>query len=107
MRRSERSRSGTLKIRPWSKLPGVLAYVVIDGEGQLTDAWGDPSPGRLALASSFRSRSIAGTHPGSHAIEAADPGVRLVSVARRDGWFVHVWVHDDADVVGILSVVSD
>jgi hypothetical protein len=99
-------RSNTLKIRPWSQLPGVVAYVVLDGDGQVTDAWGEASSESLARAAAFRERVSRGQFDGSHLLEACTEGRRLLSVSRSDGWFVHVWLEGATDVVGILAVVG-
>lgn len=99
-------RTNTLKIRPWSQLPGVVAYVVIDATDQLTDSWGEPSAEGLARAESFRDRVRRGCVDGSHALELCEADRRLLSVARRDGWYVHVWLEGTTDVAGILSIVG-
>lgn len=102
----QRTRSSTQKIRPWSKLPGVVAYSVVDPEGLTTDRWGEPPADHTARATAFREKTRARGLDGSHVIEPCDDTVRLLSVVRRDGWFVHVWVHAAADVAAILSVVG-
>jgi len=104
-------RTSTLKIRPWSQLPGVVAYVVVDADGQTTDVWGDPGRDDLDRAALFRTRVCEGRFDGSHLLEACDPGPagparRLLSVARRDGWFVHVWIEGATEVAGILAIVG-
>lgn len=99
-------RSNTLKIRPWSQLPGVVAYIVLDGSEQLTDAWGEPSTAGLERAASFRERVRRGSVEGSHTLECCAEDRRLLSVARRDGWFVHVWLEGPTEVAGILAVVG-
>lgn len=103
-------RSNTLKIRPWSQLPGVVAYLVLDGQEQVTDAWGEPAGEGLARAASFRERVLKGAFDGSHTLEnvgsSTADGCRLLSVSRRDGWFVHVWIEGTTEVAGILSVVG-
>ncbi|HTJ85410.1 MAG TPA: hypothetical protein VL400_27015 [Polyangiaceae bacterium] len=106
MRQQQRTRSDTQKIRPWSKLPGVVAYVVVDPEGLLTDRWGEPTALHLDRAAAFRAKSRAGGLDGSHVIEPCGHDLRLLSVVRRDGWFVHVWVWGEAEVAGIISVVG-
>ena len=98
-------RTSTLKIRPWSQLPGVVAYIVLDHSEQLTDAWGEPSGAELERAAAFRERVRRGAFDGSHSLEGGAER-RLLSVARRDGWFVHVWVEGTTDVAGILSIVG-
>ncbi len=84
----------------------MVAYVVVDPEGQMTDQWGEPTDGQTARASAFREKTRARGLDGSHVIEPCDDTVRLLSVVRRDGWFVHVWLHAAADVAAILSVVG-
>jgi len=106
MRAQQRTRTDTQKIRPWSKLPGVVAYVVVDPEGLLTDRWGEPEAKELARAEAFRAKSQAGAFDGSHVIEPCGQDLRVLSVVRRDGWFVHVWLWGEADVAGIISVVG-
>ncbi len=101
-----RERSATNRIRPWSQLPGVTAYMVFDPAGQLTDKWGDPGPIAVEKAASFRERALAGSLTGSFSLEAAGDDQRLLSVARADKWFVHVWILADADVTGILTVTG-
>ncbi|NUO54279.1 MAG: hypothetical protein HOV80_36000 [Polyangiaceae bacterium] len=93
-------------MRPWSQLPGVTAYLVFDPTGQLTDKWGDPGPDGIAKADSFRQRAGAGALSGSFALEPAGDDLRLLSVARPDGWFVHVWLLADSNVTGVLSVIG-
>ena len=108
--RRERLRDGrrtsTLKIRPWSQLPGVVAYLVLDGDDQITDLWGDPEGEAVERATLFRTRVRQGRFDGSHLLEVCRPGRRLLSVARRDGWFVHVWIEGPTEVAGILAIVG-
>jgi hypothetical protein len=107
MRAEQRTRSSTQRVRPWSQLPGVTAYLVVDPAGQVTDKWGEPGPESITKAESFRHKAQAGKLDGSFALEAAGDDLRLLSVARRDGWFVHVWLVGESDVTGVLGVVSD
>lgn len=102
-----RRRTSTLKIRPWSQLPGVIAYVVLDADEQITDAWGSPAPEGLSRAAAFRQRVRAGRFDGTHAFEICVESRRLLSVSRPDGWFVHVWIEGNTDeIAGILSIVG-
>jgi hypothetical protein len=102
----EPGRRSTQRVRPWSQLPGVTAYLVFDPTGQLTDKWGDPGSDGIAKADSFRQRAGAGALSGSFALEPAGDDLRLLSVARPDGWFVHVWLLADSNVTGVLSVIG-
>jgi hypothetical protein len=106
MREMSSRRTNTLKIRPWSQLPGVIAYVVLDADEQVTDAWGEASSSGLARAASFRERVRRGRFDGSHLLESSTDELRLLSVTRSDGWFVHVWIEGATDVAGILSVIG-
>lgn len=99
-------RRSTQKVRPWSQLPGVTAYLVFDPQGQLTDKWGDPGADGVAKAEAFRTRATAGALTGSFALEPAGDDLRLLSVARPDGWFVHVWLLSDSNVTGVLTVIG-
>lgn len=102
-----RQRTSTLKIRPWSQLPGVVAYIVLDADEQITDAWGSPATEGLARAAAFRQRVRAGRFDGTHALEICVEARRLLSVSRPDGWFVHVWIEGNTDeIAGILSIVG-
>jgi hypothetical protein len=105
-RMRDRTRSATLKIRPWSQLPGVVAYTVFDGENQLTDCCGEPTEELAERASAFREKVRGGRFDGSHLLEVGVGTTRLLSVARPDGWFVHIWIEGATDVAGILSVVG-
>lgn len=100
-----RERTATLKIRPWSQLPGVVGYIVVDPEGLLTDRWGEPGLLEEERAAAFRVRARAGQIDGSYVLDSAGDK-RLLSVLRKDGWFVHVWLEGKSDVGGILSVVG-
>lgn len=102
----DRSRSSTLKIRPWSQLPGVVAYTVFDSDSQLTDCSGEPTEDLVERAHSFRDKVRAGRFDGSHLLEVGGGTTRLLSVARPDGWFVHIWLEGVTDVAGILAVVG-
>lgn len=97
-------RTSTAKIRPWSQLPGVLAYVVVDNEDQTVDAWAAWSDEALVRAASFRERFRAGRFDGAHLLEPCEER-HLLSVARRDGWFVHVWLGETSEVAAILAIV--
>lgn len=99
-------RRSTQKVRPWSQLPGVTAYLVFDPQGQLTDKWGDPGADGMAKAEAFRQRATTGSLGGSFALEPAGDDLRLLSVARPDGWFVHVWLLSDSNVTGVLTVIG-
>lgn len=99
-------RRSTQKVRPWSQLPGVTAYLVFDPQGQLTDKWGDPGADGMAKAEAFRQRATAGSLGGSFALEPAGDDLRLLSVARPDGWFVHVWLLSDSNVTGVLTIIG-
>jgi hypothetical protein len=101
-----RERTQTLKIRPWSQLPGVVGYLVVSADGLEMDRWGEPSAAELERARAFRARAKAGAVDGSHALEATSGKLRTLSVARPDGLFVHVWVEGTTDLAGILSVVG-
>lgn len=102
-----RRRTSTLKIRPWSQLPGVIAYMVLDADEQITDAWGSPAIEGLSRAAAFRQRVRAGRFDGTHALEICVESRRLLSVSRPDGWFVHVWIEGSTDeIAGILSIVG-
>lgn len=105
-RMRDRTRSATLKIRPWSQLLGVLAYTVFDADNQLTDCCGEPSEELAERASAFREKVRGGRFDGSHLLEVGSGTTRLLSVARPDGWFVHIWIEGATDVAGILSVVG-
>jgi hypothetical protein len=98
-------RTPTLKIRPWSQLPGVVAYVVTNDLGEVMDAWGELSPEVLKRTAAFRQRVVRGSFDGAHVIETFDK-VRLLSVVRPDDWFVHVELGAEAEVVGILAVLG-
>jgi hypothetical protein len=102
----QQGRKSTQKVRPWSQLPGVVAYLVIDPNGQLTDKWGDPGAEGIAKADAFRLRASSGSLGGSFALEPAGDDLRLLSVSRADGWFVHVWLLSDANVTGVLTIIG-
>ncbi len=99
-------RRSTQKVRPWSQLPGVTAYLVFDPAGQLTDKWGDPGSEGTSKAEAFRQRAASGSLNGSFALEPAGDDLRLLSVARPDGWFVHVWLLADSNVTGVLTIIG-
>ncbi|MFO0553171.1 MAG: hypothetical protein U0271_32585 [Polyangiaceae bacterium] len=100
-------RSSTQKIRPWSQLPGVIAYIVLDASELITDAWGDAGgEDALKRARAFRDRVRSNRLDGSHSLERCENSQQLLSIARRDGWFVHVWLECRTDVAGILAVVG-
>ncbi len=99
-------RTSTLKIRPWSQLPGVSAYSVFDADVQLTDSWGEAPPELVARAAAFREKVRSGRFDGSHLLDVGVGETRLLSVARPDGWFVHICLTSEAEVAAILSIVS-
>jgi hypothetical protein len=78
----------------------------LDGAEQVTDAWGEPTSEGLERAAAFRERVRRDRVDGSHSLECCSDDRRLLSVARRDGWFVHVWIEGATEVAGILSVVG-
>lgn len=98
-------RTSTIKVKPWSQLPGVVAYVVVDGDGQTTDAWGTRESAAMVRAQSFREKVRAGRFDGSHLLEPCIES-HLLSVSRSDGWFVHVWLEHISEVAGILAIVG-
>jgi hypothetical protein len=98
-------RTPTLKIRPWSQLPGVVAYLVTNDAGETMDAWGQLSPEALERTGLFRQRVVRGSFDGAHVLETLK-GLRLLSVVRPDDWFVHVELAAEADVVGVLAVLG-
>jgi hypothetical protein len=98
-------RTPTLKIRPWSQLPGVVAYLVTNDAGETMDAWGELSAEALARIVAFRQRVVRGSFDGAHALETLR-SLRLLSVVRPDDWFVHVELSAEADVVGIIAVLG-
>lgn len=102
----QQGRKSTQKVRPWSQLPGVVAYLVFDPNGLLTDKWGDPGADGIAKAEAFRQRASSGSLGGSFALEPAGDDLRLLSTARADGWFVHVWLLSDANVTGVLTIIG-
>jgi len=80
--------------------------LVFDPAGQLTDKWGDPGSEGTSKAEAFRQRAASGSLNGSFALEPAGDDLRLLSVARPDGWFVHVWLLADSNVTGVLTIIG-
>ena len=98
-------RTPTLKIRPWSQLPGVRAYLVMNELGETMDAWAAMSDEAVLRAQAFRQRVVRGSFDGSQVLETLTES-RLLSVVRPDDWFVHVELEPDTDVAGILAILG-
>lgn len=98
-------RTPTLKIRPWSQLPGVRAYLVMNELGETMDAWAHMSDEAVLRAQNFRQRVVRGSFDGSQVLETLTTS-RLLSVVRPDDWFVHVELEPDTDVAGILAILG-
>lgn len=98
-------RTPTLKIRPWSQLPGVRAYLVMNELGEVMDAWASMSDEAVLRAQTFRQRVVRGSFDGGQVLETLTDS-RLLSVVRPDDWFVHVELEPDTDVAGILAILG-
>ena len=98
-------RTPTLKIRPWSELPGVRAYLVTNELGETMDAWASMTDEAVLRAQGFRQRVVRGSFDGSQVLETLTDS-RLLSVVRPDDWFVHVELEPDTDVAGILAILG-
>jgi hypothetical protein len=90
----------------WAAMPGVEAYRIIAADGEVLDAWGEPDETDLLRAAAFRSRFREGSVESSCGLERASGELGLVSVARRDGWFVHAWVSTNTDVARLIATLE-